>query len=42
MALSSAGKRAEQNGLEVGSKVVGINDPYTDDPEVDMEIVGDF
>ena len=35
-------ERAEQNGLEVGSKVVGINDPYTDDPEVDMEIVGIF
>ena len=33
-------ERAEQNGLKVGSKVVGINDPYTDDPEVDMEIVG--
>src|SRR5699024_5467831 len=29
-------ERAEQNGLKVGSKVVGINDPYTDDPEVDM------
>ena len=35
-------ERAEQNGLKVGSKVVGINDPYTDDPEVDMEIVGIF
>ena len=35
-------ERAEQNGLKVGSKVNGINDPYTDDPEVGMEIVGIF
>ena len=35
-------ERAEQNGLKIGSKVNGINDPYTDDPEVNMEIVGIF
>ena len=28
--------------MKVGSKVNGINDPYTDDPEVGMEIVGIF
>ena len=31
---------AEKNGLKIGDKVTGINDPNNDDPEVDMEIVG--
>lgn len=35
-------ERAEQNGVKVGDSIIGINDPYTDDPEVDMEIVGIF
>ena len=34
--------RAEKNGLKIGDKVTGINDPYNDDPEVAMEIVGLF
>ena len=33
---------AEKNGLKIGDKVTGINDPNNDDPEVDMEIVGLF
>ena len=33
---------AEKNGLKLGDKVSGINDPNNDDPEVDMEIVGFF
>ena len=33
---------AEKNGLKIGDKVSGINDPGNDDPEVDMEIVGLF
>ncbi len=33
---------AEKNGLKIGDKVTGINDPYNDDPEVAMEIVGLF
>ena len=33
---------AEKNGLKLGDKVSGINDPNNNDPEVDMEIVGLF
>ncbi len=33
---------AEKNGLKLGDKVSGINDPNNGDPEVDMEIVGLF
>ena len=33
---------AEKNGLKLGDKVSGINDPNNNDPEVDMEIVGFF
>lgn len=33
---------AEKNGLKLGDKVSGINDPYADDPEVEMELVGIF
>ena len=33
---------AEKNGLKIGDKVTGINDPNNGDPEVDMEIVGLF
>lgn len=35
-------ENAEQNGLKIGDKITGINDPNNDDPEVDMEIVGFF
>jgi putative ABC transport system permease protein len=35
-------ENAEQNGVKIGDKVTGINDPYNDDPEVAMEIVGLF
>lgn len=35
-------ENAEQNGIKIGDKITGINDPYNDDPEVDMEIVGFF
>ena len=35
-------ENAEQNGVKIGDKITGINDPYNDDPEVDMEIVGLF
>ena len=34
--------RAEKNGLKLGDKVSGINNPYADDPEVEMELVGIF
>ena len=33
-------KRQERNGIKIGDKVTGINDPNNGDPEVDMEIVG--
>ena len=33
---------AEKNGVKLGDKVSGINDPNNNDPEVDMEIVGLF
>ena len=35
-------ENAERNGLKIGDKITGINDPNNDDPEVDMEIVGFF
>ena len=35
-------ERAELNGVNVGDKVSGIIDNYSDDPEVEMEIVGIF
>ena len=35
-------ENAEKNGLKIGDKVSGINDPNNGDPEVDMEIVGLF
>ena len=35
-------ERVEKNGLKLGDKVSGINDPYADDPEVEMELVGIF
>ena len=35
-------ENAEKNGLKLGDKVSGINDPNNGDPEVDMEIVGLF
>ena len=35
-------ERVEKNGLKLGDKVFGINDPYADDPEVEMELVGIF
>ena len=34
--------RVEKNGLKLGDKVSGINNPYADDPEVEMELVGIF
>lgn len=33
-------ENAERNGIKIGDKVTGINDPNNGDPEVDMEIVG--
>ena len=35
-------ENAERNGIKIGDKITGINDPNNDDPEVDMEIVGFF
>ena len=35
-------ENAERNGLKIGDKITGINDPNNNDPEVDMEIVGFF
>ena len=35
-------ENAERNGLKIGDKITGINDPNNNDPEVDMEIVGLF
>ena len=35
-------ENAERNGVKIGDKITGINDPNNDDPEVDMEIVGFF
>ncbi len=35
-------ENAERNGIKIGDKVTGINDPNNGDPEVDMEIVGFF
>ena len=35
-------ENAERNGIKIGDKITGINDPNNDDPEVAMEIVGFF
>ena len=35
-------ENAERNGVKIGDKITGINDPNNGDPEVDMEIVGFF
>ena len=35
-------ENAERNGIKIGDKITGINDPNNGDPEVDMEIVGFF
>ena len=35
-------ERAELNGVKIGDKVSGIIDSYSDDPEIEMEVVGLF
>ncbi|MFR8873537.1 MAG: hypothetical protein ACLVHV_08735 [Oscillospiraceae bacterium] len=42
MALSLVRNVLNRMGWKSADKVIGINDPNNDDPEVDMEIVGVF